>query len=58
MAVVKAYKIRACGKRGYTLTLPAEWIARNGLVPGDTLDLHVDGSKIIIVAKPRECRGN
>ena len=53
---VETRKIYSSGRSSYILTLPKEWVERNGLRPGDGVILQIADSHITVLAKREEKR--
>lgn len=48
MIKFKEYKLRACGKRGYSITLPREVIEEMGVKLGDVMEMFIEDGKIVL----------
>lgn len=49
---IKGYRVSRKGRRGYSTSLPPEWIRRNGLKPGDPLEIRqAPGSEDLVIRK-------
>lgn len=48
MTKFKEYKLRQCGKRGYSITLPREVIEDMGIKLGESIELFIDDGKIVL----------
>lgn len=50
---VGSYRVRMQGKRGYSITLPNEWMHRYNVKPGDMVTIRRDRRGRLIIDRPR-----
>lgn len=54
---VGSYRVRMQGKRGFSITLPNEWMHRYNVKPGDMVTIRRDKRGRLIIDRPRSVPG-